>query len=47
MMSATGQFRSNKRTLGGAWAGVGSMWFVPLWGWLGRRYGPRRLLIAG
>jgi len=27
--------------------GVGFMWFVPLWGWLGRRYGLRRLLIAG
>lgn len=27
--------------------GVGWMWFVPLWGWLGRRYGLRRLLIAG
>ena len=27
--------------------GVGFMWFVPLWGWLGRRYGLRRLLVAG
>jgi MFS transporter, ACDE family, multidrug resistance protein len=27
--------------------GVGFMWFVPLWGWLGRRYGLRWLLIAG
>jgi MFS family permease len=27
--------------------GVGFMWCVPLWGWLGRRYGLRWLLIAG
>jgi ACDE family multidrug resistance protein len=27
--------------------GVGFMWCVPLWGWLGRRYGLRKLLIAG
>src|SRR5207237_1665590 len=27
--------------------GVGSMWSVPLWGWLGRRYGLRSLLVAG
>lgn len=35
--------------IGGAMVsiGVGWMWFVPLWGWLGRRYGLRRLLIAG
>jgi len=29
-------------SLGSAW-----MWSVPLWGWLGRRYGLRRLLLAG
>ncbi|HUI16477.1 MAG TPA: MFS transporter [Alphaproteobacteria bacterium] len=29
-------------SLGAAW-----MWSVPLWGWLGRRYGLRRLLLAG
>jgi len=28
-------------------AGIGWIWLVPLWGWLGRRYGLRRLLIAG
>ena len=35
--------------IGGAMVsiGVGWMWLVPLWGWLGRRYGLRRLLIAG
>jgi MFS family permease len=27
--------------------GTGWMWLVPLWGWVGRRYGLRRLLIAG
>ncbi len=27
--------------------GTGWIWLVPLWGWLGRRYGLRRLLIAG
>jgi MFS family permease len=26
-------------------AGLASMWSVPLWGWLGRRFGLRRLLI--
>ena len=29
-------------SLGSAW-----MWSVPLWGWLGRRYGLRRLLLVG
>ncbi len=35
--------------LGGAIVsvGLGWMWTVPLWGWLGRRYGIRRLFIAG
>jgi MFS transporter, ACDE family, multidrug resistance protein len=35
--------------IGGAMVsvGVGFMWFVPLWGWLGRRYGLRWLLIVG
>jgi MFS family permease len=46
-MSTTSQFRCNKRTLGGASVGVGCMGFMPLCGWLGRRYGLRRLLIAG
>jgi MFS family permease len=27
--------------------GIGTMWSVPLWGWLGRRYGLRTLLVAG
>lgn len=27
--------------------GLGWMWFVPLWGWVGRRFGLRRLLMAG
>jgi MFS family permease len=27
--------------------GIGTMWSVPLWGWLGRRYGLRSLLVAG
>ncbi len=27
--------------------GTGWMWLVPLWGWVGRRYGLRRLLRAG
>lgn len=27
--------------------GIGWMWFVPFWGWLGRRYGLRRLLVWG
>ena len=27
--------------------GTGLMWSVPIWGWLGRRYGYRRLLAAG
>jgi MFS transporter, ACDE family, multidrug resistance protein len=27
--------------------GLGAMWSIPLWGWLGRRFGLRRLLIAG
>lgn len=27
--------------------GTGWMWFVPLWGWAGRRYGLRRLLQCG
>ena len=29
-------------SIGSAW-----MWLVPLWGWAGRRYGLRRLLMAG
>lgn len=35
--------------LGGAIVSLacGSLFIVPLWGWLGRRYGLRRLLIAG
>ena len=35
--------------IGGAMVsiGVGWMWTVPLWGWLGRRYGLRWLLIVG
>jgi len=35
--------------IGGAMVsvGVGFMWCVPLWGWLGRRYGLRWLLIVG
>jgi MFS transporter, ACDE family, multidrug resistance protein len=34
---------------GGAIASIGTAWIflVPLWGWVGRRYGLRRLLIAG
>ncbi len=34
---------------GGAMVSLGAacMWSVPLWGWLGRRYGLRRLLFAG
>jgi ACDE family multidrug resistance protein len=27
--------------------GLASMWSIPLWGWLGRRFGLRRLLMAG
>ncbi|MGH7155046.1 MAG: hypothetical protein ACREF3_14065, partial [Acetobacteraceae bacterium] len=27
--------------------GTGWMWFVPIWGWAGRRYGLRRLLAVG
>lgn len=27
--------------------GTGWIWLVPLWGWVGRRYGLRRLLVAG
>lgn len=27
--------------------GLGWMWTVPLWGWLGRRYGVRKLFVAG
>jgi MFS transporter, ACDE family, multidrug resistance protein len=27
--------------------GTGWIWLVPLWGWVGRRYGLRRLLMAG
>jgi MFS family permease len=27
--------------------GIGTMWSVPLWGWLGRRHGLRALLVAG
>ncbi len=27
--------------------GTGWIWFVPLWGWIGRRFGLRRLLRAG
>ena len=27
--------------------GIGWIWLVPLWGWLGRHYGMRRLLFAG
>jgi ACDE family multidrug resistance protein len=35
--------------IGGAMVsvGVGCMWFVPLWGWLGRRFGLRWLLVMG
>jgi len=35
--------------LGGAIVstGLGMMWTVPLWGWLGRRYGVRKLFVAG
>jgi predicted MFS family arabinose efflux permease len=34
---------------GGAIASIGTAWIflVPLWGWAGRRYGLRRLLVAG
>jgi MFS transporter, ACDE family, multidrug resistance protein len=34
---------------GGAIASIGTAWIflVPLWGWVGRRYGLRRLLVAG
>jgi MFS transporter, ACDE family, multidrug resistance protein len=34
---------------GGVMASIGTgwIWLVPLWGWLGRRYGLRRLLQAG
>lgn len=34
---------------GGAIASIGTSWIflVPLWGWVGRRYGLRRLLFAG
>ena len=34
---------------GGAIASIGTAWIflVPLWGWFGRRYGLRRLLVAG
>ncbi|MFI4987444.1 MAG: MFS transporter, partial [Alphaproteobacteria bacterium] len=34
---------------GGALVSLGAacMWSVPLWGWLGRRYGLRRLLLVG
>jgi MFS family permease len=27
--------------------GLGWIWLVPLWGWIGRRHGQRRLLMAG
>jgi MFS family permease len=27
--------------------GLGWLWFVPLWGWVGRRWGLRRLLLLG
>jgi MFS family permease len=27
--------------------GLGWIWLVPLWGWIGRRFGQRRLLMAG
>jgi MFS family permease len=35
--------------VGGAIASIGTAWIflVPLWGWVGRRYGLRRLLAAG